>query len=66
MPTPALAADAKPRVNITLTDDDNVLLIKLRSKLELHSSRRISMSEVVRVALRKLAEAEGIATNDAG
>lgn len=63
----AVTAQASiPRLAVSMSDEDNDLLIKIRAALERRTKRRLSLSEVVRTALRTQAKAEGIIADDVG
>lgn len=48
------------RIPVTLTEDENQLVIKLRAVLEAKFNKRISIAELVRMSIRSQAEIEGI------
>jgi hypothetical protein len=48
------------RIPVTLKPEDNDLLIKLRAIIEARSKKRITVAEIVRMALRELAASHNI------
>jgi len=48
------------RLPVTLTHEDNRCLIALKHSLESRLGERMSWAKVVRLALRKLADSEGV------
>lgn len=48
------------RIPVTLKDADTELMIKLEAALQARLNRRLSIADIVRIALRTQAKAEGI------
>jgi len=48
------------RISIALSQEDNELLIKLRSSFEQRLKKRISISQIIRIALNNQANLEGL------
>lgn len=48
------------RVPVGLRPDDNTLLIRLQALLQAELCKRVSVAEIVRMALRELAKAKGL------
>lgn len=49
-----------PRLSINLTAEDNSILTELRYVLEKRMECRLSLAEIVRMAIRTQAKSEGI------
>lgn len=48
------------RIPVTLKEDDEALMLQLRSKLEGRLRKRLTVAEIVRISLRTQAREEGI------
>lgn len=48
------------RLPVSLTPEDNALLIALQSAIMCRLGRRVSCAEIVRISLRSQAEIEGV------
>ena len=48
------------RIPVSLSAEDNRLLIQLRSAMEKRLLKRLSIAEIVRISLRSQAEKEGL------
>ena len=48
------------RLPVSLTAEDNALVIALQAILQARQQKRLSISSIVRLALRNLAEKEGL------
>lgn len=48
------------RLPVILSPEENQLFFDLKIRLETKSNKQFSIADVVRLALRKLAEAEGL------
>lgn len=55
-----MAVTSTPRLSVSLTDEDEKLLIKLRSAMELKSQKRLSLAEVIRASIRCKAIEENV------
>jgi hypothetical protein len=49
------------RIPVTITHDENQLLINLQAVLQSKVQKRLSVAEIVRMALRELAKANNVA-----
>ncbi len=52
------------RIPVTLNREDNALMIKLRASLESRLNKRMTVADIVRIALRNQAVVEGIISLD--
>lgn len=50
------------RIPVSLSADDNQLMIQLRAAMESRLNKRLSIAEIVRIALRTQAQLEGLNT----
>lgn len=48
------------KINFAISDDDNDLLTQLQSKIQLELNERLSVADILRLALRELAKAKGV------
>lgn len=48
------------RIPVTIDNEINTLIIKLRAKIEDELNERVSLARIVRIALRELAKAKGV------
>lgn len=48
------------RIPVSLNEEDNNLFIRLRAAMEKRVNERLSVAEIIRIALRTQAKAEGI------
>ncbi len=49
------------RIPVTISSDENQLLINLQAVLQSKQQKRLSVAEIVRMALRELAKANNVA-----
>jgi hypothetical protein len=53
-------SQATNRLNVPVDEEINTILIKLKGALELKEGKRLTYSEVVRMAIRQLAQSHAI------